>query len=62
MAYDAIRCGAAGVDIGRNIFQCHAPVAMLQAIRAVVHDRERPEKAFEFYLSLKHMHGGAHKS
>src|SRR5262249_30721979 len=53
MAYDAIDQGAAGVDMGRNIFQCEAPTAMIQAVRAVVHDQEKPEKAYELYLSLK---------
>lgn len=53
MAYRAIQDGAAGVDMGRNIFQCDAPSAMLQAVRAVVHEQEKPEKAYELYLSLK---------
>lgn len=53
MAYSAIEHGAAGVDMGRNIFQCDAPSAMLQAVRAVVHDNERPEKAFDLFNSLK---------
>ena len=53
MAYEAIDQGAAGVDMGRNIFQCDAPIAMLQAVRAVVHDQEKPDKAYELYLSLK---------
>jgi putative autoinducer-2 (AI-2) aldolase len=53
MAYDAIDQGAAGVDMGRNIFQCEAPIAMIQAVRAVVHDQEKPDKAYELYLSLK---------
>ena len=53
MAYEAIDQGAAGVDMGRNIFQCEAPGAMIQAVRAVVHDRESPVKAYELYLSLK---------
>jgi 3-hydroxy-5-phosphonooxypentane-2,4-dione thiolase len=53
MAFEAIDQGAAGVDMGRNIFQCEAPIAMIQAVRAVVHDHERPEKAYELYLSLK---------
>lgn len=53
MAYQAMEQGAAGVDMGRNVFQCEAPGAMIQAVRAVVHERERPEKAYEFYLSLK---------
>ncbi|MHB1793581.1 MAG: 3-hydroxy-5-phosphonooxypentane-2,4-dione thiolase [Acidobacteriaceae bacterium] len=52
MAYEAINEGAAGVDMGRNIFQCKTPEAMIQAVRAVVHDRETPEKAYDLYLSL----------
>ena len=38
MARRAMDAGAAGVDMGRNIFQSEAPMAMLQAVRAVVHD------------------------
>jgi 3-hydroxy-5-phosphonooxypentane-2,4-dione thiolase len=53
MAYEAIDQGAAGVDMGRNIFQCDAPIAMIQAVRAVVHDQEKPKKAYELYLSMK---------
>ena len=53
VAYRAIQSGAAGVDMGRNIFQSEAPVAMIQALRAVVHDNETPKKAFEFYNELK---------
>jgi hypothetical protein len=26
---------------------------MIQAVKAVVHDREKPEKAFELYNTLK---------
>ena len=53
MAWQAVNEGAAGVDMGRNIFQCDAPQAMIQAVRAVVHGDETPEKAFDLYLSLK---------
>ncbi len=53
MAYEAIDQGASGVDMGRNIFQCEAPIAMIQAVRAVVHEKERPEKAYELYRTLK---------
>jgi putative autoinducer-2 (AI-2) aldolase len=42
MAYNAVQRGAAGVDMGRNIFQSDAPVAMIQAVRAVVHGNETP--------------------
>ena len=53
MAYNAIKQGAAGVDMGRNIFQSEAPVAMIKAVRSVVHENETAEKAFELYNSLK---------
>jgi len=55
MCYRAINAGAAGVDMGRNIFQCEAPKAMIQAVRAVVHGDESPEKALDLYHSLKSM-------
>ena len=53
MAYNAIQQGASGVDMGRNIFQAEQPIAMIQAIRAVVHDNETPEKAYELYNTIK---------
>jgi putative autoinducer-2 (AI-2) aldolase len=53
MAYKAIDQGAAGVDMGRNVFQSDAPAAMLQAIRAVVHERTKPEQALELFETLK---------
>jgi putative autoinducer-2 (AI-2) aldolase len=49
MAYDAVNCGASGVDMGRNIFQSTAPVAMIKAVRAVVHDRMNPEHAYQLF-------------
>ncbi len=53
MAYKAIDQGAAGVDMGRNIFQAGDPIAMIQAVCAVVHDNETPEKAYDLYNTLK---------
>ncbi len=53
MAYNTVQQGAAGVDMGRNIFQSEAPVAMLKAVRAVVHDDETPAKALELFNTLK---------
>jgi putative autoinducer-2 (AI-2) aldolase len=53
MAYHAVEQGASGVDMGRNIFQSEAPEAMIQAVRAVVHENETPEKALELYRTLK---------
>jgi len=53
MAYDAIQKGAVGVDMGRNIFQSENPVAMIQAVRAVVHDNATPEEAFKIFEEKK---------
>lgn len=53
MAYNAVQRGALGVDMGRNIFQSEAPVAMIRAINAVVHDNETPARAFDLYNTLK---------
>jgi 3-hydroxy-5-phosphonooxypentane-2,4-dione thiolase len=53
MAYNAVQQGAAGVDMGRNIFQAEAPKAMIQAVKAVVHGNETPDKAFDLYNTLK---------
>ena len=53
MAYNAVQQGAAGVDMGRNIFQSDAPQAMLAAINAVVHQNMQPKQAFELYKSRK---------
>jgi putative autoinducer-2 (AI-2) aldolase len=49
MAYDATQQGALGVDMGRNIFQAASPVHMIQAVRKVVHEGEKPEQAYAFY-------------
>src|SRR5512135_1424019 len=54
MAYRACQEGAAGVDMGRNIFQCEHPVAMIQAVRAVVHRNETPDQAHALYEELAH--------
>ncbi|MCG2813119.1 MAG: 3-hydroxy-5-phosphonooxypentane-2,4-dione thiolase [Thermodesulfovibrionales bacterium] len=53
LTHNAMIMGAAGVDMGRNIFQSESPVAMIQAVRAIVHDNATPKKAYELYLSLK---------
>lgn len=53
MAYNAVQEGAAGVDMGRNIFQSDAPKAMMKAVCGVVHENMKPENAFELYQTLK---------
>ena len=53
MAYQAIDQGASGVDMGRNVFQADDPKAMIQAVRAVVHEGLKPDKALTMYNDLK---------
>jgi putative autoinducer-2 (AI-2) aldolase len=53
MARDAINQGASGVDMGRNIFQSESPVAMIGAVRKVVHDNVSVKEAYEYYLDMK---------
>ncbi len=53
MAYRAVQEGAAGVDMGRNIFQSEAPLAMLKAVNAVVHEDLPPAQALELFETLR---------
>ena len=53
MAYRAVQEGAAGVDMGRNIFQSEAPQAMIAAVAAIVHKDMKPKEAFELFNTLK---------
>lgn len=52
LAWNAVSQGAAGVDMGRNIFQAEHPAAMIQAVRRVVHEGMAPEDAHDLYRSL----------
>jgi len=49
MAANAISDGAVGVDMGRNIFQSDNPVAMIKAVRALIHDGKSVNEAFKMY-------------
>ena len=49
LTHDAIKEGAVGVDMGRNIFQSDHPVAMIKAVRAIVHNKASVDDAFELY-------------
>ncbi len=53
MSYNAVSKGAAGVDMGRNIFQSENPAAMIQAVRAVVHENYTTNEAFDLFNQLK---------
>ena len=52
LAYKSIQSGAAGVDMGRNIFQSKHPKAMIQAINKVVHEKFTDNEAYEYFNHL----------
>lgn len=53
LTYDAIHDGAAGVDMGRNIWQSDYPVAMIRAVRAIVHEDASVKEAHDLYTSIR---------
>ena len=53
LAYKAIQAGAAGVDMGRNVFQSAKPLAMMKAIAGVVHGGLTAKDAFQLYNDEK---------
>jgi len=53
IAYNAIARGAKGVDMGRNIWQSRWPIAMVSAIRSIVHEKASLKKAKDLFNSLK---------
>jgi 3-hydroxy-5-phosphonooxypentane-2,4-dione thiolase len=53
LSYDAIHHGASGVDMGRNIWQSDWPVAMIKAVKAVVHKSADVKEAYGIFLKEK---------
>ena len=53
LAHDAIMHGAAGVDMGRNIWQSDWPVAMIKSVQAIVHKNADAEEAYGLFLDEK---------
>jgi len=49
LTFDALQAGAAGVDMGRNIWQSDYPVPMIKAVRAIVHQRVTVKEAYETF-------------
>ena len=52
LTYNAIKEGAVGVDMGRNIWQSQHPVPMIRAIRSIVHGNANVDQAFKLYQQL----------
>lgn len=53
LAADAIERGAVGVDMGRNIWQNDHAVAMIKAVRKIVHENASPAEAHDLFSTLK---------
>ena len=53
LTHDALSRGAVGVDMGRNIWQSEHPVAAIQSVRAVVHEKATVKQALDLFEDLK---------
>ncbi|MGD8240622.1 MAG: 3-hydroxy-5-phosphonooxypentane-2,4-dione thiolase [Armatimonadota bacterium] len=51
--HDGLQNGAIGVNLGRNVWQHEHPVAMMRALRAVVHDDAGPQDAVDIFEETK---------
>jgi len=55
LTFNAIKDGASGVDMGRNIWQSNYPVEMIQAVRAIVHDKLTVEESMNSFFLNKNI-------
>jgi fructose-bisphosphate aldolase / 2-amino-3,7-dideoxy-D-threo-hept-6-ulosonate synthase len=51
--FDSLKAGAAGISIGRNVFQCENPTQILKALSAIVHENASVEQGLKI-LGEKH--------
>ena len=51
--YDGMQKGAIGVNLGRNVWQSEYPVAMIRAIRAIIHENYKPREAQDAFQQVK---------
>ncbi|KFM21054.1 chromodomain-helicase-DNA-binding protein 4, partial [Marine Group I thaumarchaeote SCGC AAA799-B03] len=58
LTYNAVKAGAVGVDMGRNIWQSEHPVAMIRATRAIIHQNANVDQAFKLYKKLSNEESG----
>ena len=52
LTYNAIKAGAVGVDMGRNIWQSENPVPMIKAVRSIVHEDSNVDQAYSLFQKL----------
>ena len=51
--HDGLQKGAIGVNLGRNVWKNEHPVAMIKALRAIIHENATPKEANELFNNLK---------
>jgi putative autoinducer-2 (AI-2) aldolase len=51
--YDGMQKGAIGLNLGRNVWQHDHPVAMVKALRAIVHENATVEEAEDIFQTEK---------
>lgn len=51
--HDGMQKGAKGVNLGRNVWQNPHPVAMIRALRSIVHENATPKEANDLFERLK---------
>ena len=52
LTFKSIKAGAAGVDMGRNIWQSDNPIPMIKAVRKIVHEDATVKQAYDLYKKL----------
>ena len=53
LTFNAINEGASGVDMGRNIWQSDHPIAMIKAVRSIVHEGFSIKEAADLLVTEK---------
>lgn len=51
--HDGMQNGAVGLNLGRNVWQSPHPVAIMQALRAVIHENYTVKEAWELFDAVK---------
>ncbi len=51
LTFDAINDGASGVDMGRNIWQSDYPIAMIKAVKSIVHENYNFQDAYDLFIT-----------
>ncbi len=55
LTFNAIKDGASGVDMGRNIWQSDHPIEMIQAVRSIVHNGLSVQESIESFFLKKNL-------